>query len=139
MIKVISLADTHVIKATSSLTWEYNGQSSDTNGDPLVVGDLKIGDIVEVQIPRAPHGFVTIKKNPGAPATEIKDPVLACGEASSAKPNAVLKEIDCGAESKFGVKYVGSMKLEVLSTFKDDVDFWCVVHTDAMTGTLKLK
>jgi hypothetical protein len=37
------------------------------------------------------------------------------------------------------VKFTGSMRLEVLNTFKDDVYFWCVVHRAAMAGTLKLK
>jgi hypothetical protein len=51
----------------------------------------------------------------------------------------VLRELDCGGQSKFGVKFTGSMRLEVLNTFKDEVNFWCVVHHAAMAGTLTLK
>ena len=73
------------------------------------------------------------------PDNEIKDPVLACGEDKATKPNAVLREIECGAKSNFGIAFRGSMKLEVLDTFKSDVNFWCVVHQFGMTGTLKLE
>ena len=133
-------ADTHVIVAHSNLTWTYNGKAS-TAAQPVMVDDLKIGDVVEIQVPTGsgPHGFITIKKATGAPTTEIKDPVLACGEAAGSKPQAVLREIECGAATKFGVVYTGSLKLEVLSTFKDSVDFYCRVHKAAMPGTLKLK
>jgi hypothetical protein len=132
-------ADTHVVVAQKNLTWIYSGQAS-TPQKPIMVDDLKIGDIVEIQVPvpSGKHGFITIKKTTGA-ATEIKDPVLACGEAAASKPNAVLKEIECGAATKFGVVYTGSLKLEVLPTFKDSVDFYCWVHKAAMPGTLKLK
>ena len=133
-------ANTHVIVATPQVAWSYNGQTS-TLRKPLMVDDLKIGDIIEIQIPQAaiPHGFVTVKKEAGQPPTENKDPVVACGEDKNSKPNAVLRELDCGTQSKFGVKFTGSMRLEVLNTFKDDVYFWCVVHRAAMAGTLKLK
>jgi hypothetical protein len=133
-------ADTHVIMATPQVAWNYHGQIS-TLRKPLMVDDLKIGDIIEIQIPQAaiPHGFITVKKDAGQPPTETKDLVVACGEDKSSKPNAVLRELDCGTQSKFGVKFTGSMRLEVLNTFKDDVYFWCVVHRAAMAGTLKLK
>src|SRR6266705_2002312 len=42
-----SAADTHVIQSTPQFTWTYNGQSSKPNGTPLIVDDLKIGDVVE--------------------------------------------------------------------------------------------
>jgi hypothetical protein len=133
-------ANTHVIVATPQVAWSYHGQSS-TLRKPLMVDDLKIGDIIEVQIPQAaiPHGFITVNKGAGQPPTETKDLVVACGEDKNSKPNAVLRELDCGTQSKFGVKYTGSMRLEVLNTFKDDVNFWCVVHRAAMPGILKLK
>jgi hypothetical protein len=136
-------ADTHTIKATQQLTWTYNGQASKRDGTPLVVSDLKVGDVVEIQIDPGPipHGFVTIKAITNLPPTEneTKDLILACGENKNAKPNAVLQELDCGAGTKFGVRFTGSMRLEVLDTFKTDVHFWCVVHHFGMTGTLKLK
>jgi hypothetical protein len=132
-------ADTHTIVAHSNLTWSYNGKSS-TATSPILIDDLKAGDIIEVQIPGGIHGFVTIRKNAGGAApTEITDPVLACKEAESSKPNAVLREIECGTASKFNVRFVGSLKLEVLAKFKDPVNFYCVQHKGAMPGTLKLK
>ena len=59
--------------------------------------------------------------------------------ARGPKPNAVLREIDCGAASKFGVAFKGSMRLEVFDTFKGETNFWCVIHHAIMSGTLKLK
>lgn len=135
-------ADTHVIKSTSSLTWTYNGKSSKTDGTPLVVDDLKVGDIIDVQVDAGiPHGLITIKKVADLPPleNETRDLVVACNEQASSKPNAVLAEIDCGPTSKFGVKYTGSMKLEVLKTFRSDTNFWCVIHHFRMSGILKLK
>jgi hypothetical protein len=133
-------ADTHVIVGSPQITWIYNGQKS-TLRKPLMVDDLKIGDIIEIQIPPAaiPHGFITIKKAANQPPVETKDVVVACGEDKGSKPNAVLRELDCAGASKFGVKFTGSMRLEVLPTFKGETDFWCVVHHAAMAGTLKLK
>jgi hypothetical protein len=64
---------------------------------------------------------------------------LACGEDANAKPNAVLREIECGAASQFGVAFTGSMELEVLNAFTSDTNFWCVIHQFGMTGTFKLK
>jgi hypothetical protein len=137
-------ADTHVIKPNSTPAWTSDGKTpSKPDGTPLVIDDLKIGDIIDVQIAAGlPHGVITIKQlaNVQPPAdNETKDPVLACGEDKSAKPNAVLREIECGAASKFGIRYVGSMKLEVLDTFTGDINFWCTVHHFLMTATLKLK
>jgi hypothetical protein len=133
-------ADTHVIVGTPQVTWTYNGQKS-TLRKPLMVDDLKVGDIIEIQIPAAaiPHGFITVKKDANQPPMETKDLVVACGEDKSSKPNAVLRELDCGGASKFGVKFTGSMRLEVLPAFKGETNFWCVVHHAAMAGTLKLK
>jgi hypothetical protein len=132
-------AETHVI-GTAQVSWTYHGQSS-TLRKPLMVDDLKIGDIVEIQIPPAalPHGFITIKKAPNQPPVDTKDFVVACGEDKGSKPNAALRELDCAGASKFGVTYTGNMRLEVLPAFKEDINFWCVVHHAAMAGTLKLK
>lgn len=132
-------ADTHVIVATQQVTWTYNGKTS-TRNTPLVVDDLKIGDIIEVQIPAGPidHGFITIRKAANGPV-ESKDLVLACGDNKNSKPNAVLQEINCGPSSKFGVITTGNMQLQVLGTFKDETDFWCVRHKQFMSGVLKLK
>jgi hypothetical protein len=132
-------ADTHVI-GVEGFAWTYKGVKS-TASTPLAVDDLKIGDVVEVQIPAGPvhHGFITIKQTGGGPPVEDKSPVLACGEDKTAKPNAVLRELDCsGAASKFGVAFTGSLRLEVMNTFKDPANFYCVIHKTAMPGVLKL-
>jgi hypothetical protein len=132
---IILAADTHVIVGTQQVTWTYGGKKS-TPSSPLVVDDLKVGDIVEIQIPQGPipHGFVTI-----ANGAESRDLVLACGDSKTSKPNAVLQEIKCGPASKFGVRMTGSMQLQVLNTFQSETDFWCIVHHQAMAGVLKLK
>jgi hypothetical protein len=109
------------------------------SANPIMVDDLKPGDIVEVQVPGGTHGFITIMKKAAAAPTEITDPVWACNEAEGSKPNAVLREIECGATSKFNVLFVGSLKLEVLPKFRDPIDFYCKQHRTAMPGTLKLK
>jgi hypothetical protein len=130
-------ADTHVI-GTQGVAWTYKDKKS-TPTTPLAVDDLKIGDIVEVHVAGPiPHGFITIKQNGGGPPVEDKSPVLACGEDNAAKPNAVLRELDCGATSIFGVAFTGSLRLEVMNTFKDPVDFYCVIHKAGMPGLLKL-
>jgi hypothetical protein len=130
-------AETHVI-GTQGTAWTYKDKKS-TPAVPLPIDVLKIGDIVEVKIAGPiPHGIVTIKRSNGAPPVEDKSPVLACGEDKTAKPNAVLREIDCGAASKFGVTFTGSLQLEVMDTFKDPVDFYCVIHKAGMAGVLKL-
>jgi hypothetical protein len=101
-----------------------------------VIDDLKVGDIVEIQIPQGPipHGFVTISNG-----AESRNLVLACGDNPTSKPNAVLQEINCGPASKFGVRMTGNMDLQVLGTFQGETDFWCVVHHQGMPGVLKLK
>jgi hypothetical protein len=135
-------ADTHVIMSTPQFTWTYNGRSSTDDGTPVIVDDLKIGDVVEIRVGDGMHGLITIKQLADVSPPEsnqTKDPVLACGEDANAKPNAVLREIECGATSQFGAAFTGSMKLEVLNTFTSDTNFWCVIHQFGMTGTLKLK
>jgi hypothetical protein len=130
-------ANTHVI-GTQGIAWTYKDKKS-TPAAPVLIDDLKLGDIVDVQIAGAiPHGIVTIKRSDGAPPAEDKSPVLACGEDKSAKPNAVLREIDCGVASKFGVAFTGSLRLEIMDTFKDPVDFFCVIHHAGMPGVFKL-
>lgn len=131
-------ADTHVI-GVQGIAWTYKDKKS-TSATPLAVDDLKVGDIVEIQIPAGPihHGFVTIKHEtpPPAPPVVNNAPVQACGES---KENAALRELDCsGAPSKFGVAFTGSLRLEVTDKFKDPVDFYCVIHKAGMPGVLKL-
>ncbi len=106
-------ADTHTI-TVEGFAWVYKGKKS-TPTVPLAVDDLKIGDIVEVQIAPGPvpHGFVTILRTPGAPPAEKKSFVQACGETNDA---AVLKEIECGATSKFGGALGGTRTPTILLT-----------------------
>jgi hypothetical protein len=128
-------ADTHVVTATSNLTWKSADGELDP-GNPLVVSVSK-GDILKVSVPNGsgPHGFVTIEKN--KPALRF---VWTCGQPESDETkNAVLREVECGAESKFNRIFIGEMKLEITDKFKDDVNFWCVQHTSLMPGIVKLK
>jgi hypothetical protein len=127
-----------VVGSQQTVAWTSKGKSS-TARAPIVADGLKVGDIVEIQIPAGPipHGFAAIKKA-GNSSTETKDPILACGEDPKSKPNAVLRETDCSGASKVGVTFKGSLKLEVMDTFKDDLNFWCVVHRAAMPGVIKV-
>jgi len=129
-------AVTHVVSATRARKWSYKGQAAQIT----IVGDLEAGDVVEVQVPEGiPHGFTAIKKD-GEKVTEIDNVVLKCGEDANAKPDAVLKEAGCvDGKSQYGIQFKGSMSLEVLPGFHDDVPFWCVVHTEMMQGVLRLK
>jgi hypothetical protein len=137
-----ALAETRAIKATADLTWLSNGKESQIDGTPIIVDNLQVGDIIDVQVAaNDQHGFITIKQIADVPPEQNKNTelVLACGEDKAKKPNAVLRETECGAKSQFGQNFTGSMKLEVLSTFTNDVNFWCTEHFFMMTGKLKLK
>lgn len=127
-----------VVGSQQTVAWTSKGKSSTTRS-PIVLDGLKVGDIVEIQVPNGPipHGFVAIKKT-GNSSAETKDPVLACGEDPKSKPNAVLRETDCAGASKAGVSFRGSLKLEVMDTFKDDLNFWCVIHKGMMPGVIKV-
>lgn len=127
-----------VVGSQKAVAWTFKGKDS-TARAPVVIDGLKAGDIVEIQVPAGPipHGFAALKKA-GNSSTETKDAILACGEDAKSKPNAVLRETDCSGASKVGVTFKGSLKLEVLDTFKDDLDFWCVVHRAAMPGVIKV-
>ena len=110
---------------------------------PLPVAAKK-GDVIEFKV-TGPHGVVTLDKPvppPGTPAPPAPVPdltlVLACGEDAASKPNAVLREIECGAASKFNKLLTAPMKLEVTDKFAADVHFWCIVHKAGMWGTIKL-
>jgi hypothetical protein len=134
-------ADTRVITTTPAVAWTSGGKSSKTDGTPLVIENLQVGDIIEVRVPPgATHGFITTKQHANVPPPQNDDKgfVWACGQTN--KPEAaVLREIECGTTSNFGMNFVGTLKLEVLSTFKNDVNFWCTQHHFGMTGVLKLK
>jgi hypothetical protein len=134
-------ADTHVITAASARVWTYtlNGttksMSNPSPPTPVVVDDLAMGDILDIEITGGNHGFVTTQNG-----VVDKEFVLACGEDGNTKPNAVLQQINCGATSpQFGLPFTGGMQLVVLPTFKNETDFFCVVHLGTMPGKLKLK
>jgi hypothetical protein len=137
-------ADSHVIVGNPNKTWTSEGRQSTVNGDPLVV-EVKKGDTLEIQIPaggRVPHGFVTINKKADENPTEATGLVLACGEDQRSKPDAVLRETGCtGKPTNFGNEdgFTGSLRLEILDNFRSDVNYWCVIHTAIMWGTIKLK
>ena len=135
-----SAAETLVIEATQDITWKSGGQESDGK-KPLVVAAKK-GDILEIRVPAGSHGFVTLdKKGTESPSKAVKF-VQACGEDPKAKPDAVLREIECnGTNSNFAKTFISPppMKLEILDKFQDDVHFWCVIHTSDMWGTIQLK
>lgn len=126
-----------VVGSQKAVAWTFKGKDS-TARAPVVIDGLKAGDIVEIQVPAGPipHGFAALKKA-GNTSTETKDPILACGEDPKSKPNAVLRETDCSGASKVGGVLKGSLKLEVMDTLKDDLNFWCVVHRAAMPGVIK--
>jgi hypothetical protein len=135
-----ALAETKVIKGTADITWLSNGNESQIDGTPIIIDNLQVGDIIDVQVgANVQHGFITIKQLADVNDNQTAAPVLACGEDKATKPNAVLREIECGANSQFGQNFTGSMKLELLGTFTNDVNFWCTEHFFMMTGTLKLK
>jgi hypothetical protein len=136
LVPASAMAETRVIEATDDVTWKSNGQES-ASGTPLVVDRLAPGDVIEVAIEGVvPHGFVTLNKDSSASDVSL---VIACGEDEKAKPNAVIREVDCGPKSNFNKKYKGKMHLQMLDAFKADVPFWCVVHEGDMAGILRPK
>jgi hypothetical protein len=135
---VTNAAETHVIKATSDITWKSaDGESDDAK--PLIVKVNK-GDILEIKISGGPHGFITIDRKGTDKPKETRDPVLACGEPADGKGKYVLREIECdGDKSNFGKEFIETLKLEVTENFDKDQNFWCVRHREGMWGTIELK
>jgi hypothetical protein len=123
-----------LIEATANSTWRSGGSESGDENTPLIV-QAKVGDVLEIRVLSGPHGFVTIDK-PGnqSPSSAVQF-VQDCGESAQDKPDAVLRETEC---SRFNKRLVANMKLEVLTAFRNDVHFWCIVHQSGMWGTIKL-
>ena len=133
-------AATHVITADQEKKiWHGdNGSSSKVDGTPLLLDNLKVGDIVEVVIKDGlSHGFVALGGKPG----DDSDLVQRCGETEQNKPKAVLRELCDGntTTTQYAEPFVGTMRLQVLSTFKPDFKFWCIFHREVMQGVLRLK
>lgn len=141
-------ADKHVLvgshKPGFKPIWEADGKQSDGRQHGLVI-EVGKGDTVEIDMhDNISHGFVTIggKGSDDPLPQEKKELVQTCGESAE----AVLKEVDCGVSTPspknwFGNQdgFQGTVKLEVTNAFKDDVNFWCTIHTEKMWGTIKLK
>lgn len=133
-------ATTHVITADQEKrVWHYdNGSSSKEDGTPLLADDLKIDDVIEVVIKDGlPHGFVAL----GGKQGDDSDLVQRCGETEKVKPNAVLRELCDGGTTttQYAQPFEGTLRLQVLSKFKDDFKFWCIFHKRVMQGVLRLK
>jgi|SRR5215813_4173790 len=128
-----AIAANILIEATTNTTWRSGGMESGGESAPLVV-QARVGDVLEIRVLGGPHGFVTLDK-PGnqKPAIALKF-VQACGENAQDKPEAVFRETEC---SRFNMRLVNNMKLEVLPAFQNDVHFWCFVHLSDMWGTIK--
>jgi hypothetical protein len=129
-------ADTILIQ-NQGIKWKFPDKPA---VNPLLV-EVKKGDVLEFKV-TGNHGVVTISA-PGdqiTPApTPALDPVLPCGQSPGSEPKP-LREIECGASSKFNVSpLTGSLKLEVTDAFEKDLHFWCRVHEADMWGTIKLK
>jgi hypothetical protein len=110
---------------------------------PVVIDDLKPGDVVRFSIPDLTHGFTPVERN----ATKQLGLVVRCGEDPNdpAKTGAVLQELDCQPgqsvdESKVDRKLSGpdAVRLQVLQAFSDPVEFICTQHGPKMRGRLQL-
>jgi hypothetical protein len=110
---------------------------------PVIVDDLKLGDVVRFRMPDLTHGFTPVEggtKNLGL--------VVRCGEEPNdpAKKGAVLQELDCEPgqsvdKSKVDKKLKGpnAVRLQVLQTFSNPVEFICTQHGPSMRGRLQLQ
>jgi hypothetical protein len=118
-------------------------KSGGTAASPLIVQAQK-GDVIEIKV-MGPHAFVTLDKKGNESPSQKLDLVLACGEDQATKPNAALREMDCGSGGSIFKKQLedeqltGPMRLEVTDKFQADVHFWCVVHQSGMWGTFRPK
>jgi hypothetical protein len=128
--------------------WHYKADPNNENSadksksslpaTPVVVDDLKPGDVVRFSIPDLIHGFTPVDGN----GTTKLGLVVRCGEDAKDVPGAVLQELDCqpGQASKVDVKLSGDkVRLQVLQTFSDPVQFICTQHRARMSGRLQLQ
>jgi hypothetical protein len=113
---------------------------------PVVVDDLKPGDVVRFRIPNLTHGFTPVEFTPGGNLTKKLGFVVRCGEDPNVVKDAVLQELDCQpgqsvATSKVDKKLGGpnAVRLQVLQTFSNPVDFICTQHGPSMRGRLQLQ
>ena len=147
-----ALGPTHLIVGDpNDRVWHYKTDANDENSPdkssstfspvtPVVVDDLKSGDVVRFSISDLPHGFTPVTGD----ATKALDLVIRCGEDPNdpTKQGAVLQELDCqsGQASKVD-KRLGSdaVRLQVIRTFSTPVAFICTVHGPRMRGQLQLQ
>jgi hypothetical protein len=150
----LPLGPTHLIVGDAgALIWHYKADPNNENGadksssttspaKPVVVGDLKPGDVVRFRIAGLVHGFT-----PAQGGTKNLDLVVRCGENPSdpAKKGAVVQELDCqpGQPSKVDQKLAGGsgveVRLQVLQTFTGPLSFICTQHGKIMSGELQLQ
>ena len=75
---VSGAADTHVITATSDLTWK--SADGESQGDEPLVVTVNRGDILLIEVPGGKHGFVTLNKKGTDNPAPAKQFVWACGQ-----------------------------------------------------------
>ena len=140
----LSLGPTHLIVGDPvDLIWRYKADPNNEKSvdksisggsatTPVVIDDLKPGDVVRITVGELLHGF-----SPNKP-----DLVVRCGDDPNTMKGAVLQELDCqpGQASKVDIRFRnGTLRLQVLQTFRDPMDFLCTAHGDTMSGVLKLQ
>jgi len=151
----LPLGPTHLIVGDANeRIWHYKADPNNEDGAdksssvfspvaPVVVDDLKPGDVVRFKILDLLHGFTPVEGN----ATKKLDLVVRCGEDPNdpAKKGAVLQELDCQPgqsvdKSKVDKKLKGDVvRLQVLQTFSNPVEFICTQHGPNMRGRLQLQ
>lgn len=145
----LPLGPAHLIVGDPNVQiWHYKADPTNENSadksasalpaTPVVVDDLRPGDIVKFSIPDLVHGFTPVDVNG---MTKVGF-VVRCGEDPNDVKGAVLQELDCqpGQASKVDVKLSGSqVRLQVLQTFSDPLQFICTQHRARMSGRLQLQ
>jgi hypothetical protein len=135
--------------------WHYKVNANDENSadkssstfspvTPVVIDDLKPGDVVRFRIPGLTHGFTPVEGN----ATKKLGLVVRCGENPNdpALTGAVLQELDCQPGQSVDMSKVdkrlngpNAVRLQVLQTFSNPVEFICTQHGPNMRGRLQLQ
>jgi hypothetical protein len=135
--------------------WHYKVNANDENSadkssstfspvTPVVIDDLKPGDVVRFRIPGLTHGFTPVEGN----ATKKLGLVVRCGENPNdpSLTGAVLQELDCQPGQSVDMSKVdkrlngpNAVRLQVLQTFSNPVEFICTQHGPNMRGRLQLQ
>jgi hypothetical protein len=150
----LPLGPTHLIVGDpNDRIWHYKVNANDEDSadkssskfspvTPVVIDDLKPGDVVRFSIPDLTHGFTPVEGN----ATKKLELVVRCGEDPNAMKGAVLQELDCQPgqsvdKSKVDKRLEGrdAVRLQVLQAFSIPVEFICTQHGPNMRGRLQLQ